>query len=208
MHKLILISFVLLSIFGCAASYDVNVTGYGRLENNRDKSYDFDLASDIKTDLEAMKYIGMLEKQLSCIGWVKKEKSPNYTISPSFGITGAKTEPEPDARFGGGIGMFGGNMGSGVSLGTFIGTSTGSSNSKEYTKFLDIKLFNRGKTDQAPAWQGKIFSQDESKTLEDVMPVLIKFAVENFGKDTDGSKEFTFDATEENLKVLEECPVE
>ncbi|MGE4319360.1 MAG: hypothetical protein AB7E96_10735 [Deferribacterales bacterium] len=208
MYKYIFLSLMLMVLFGCATSYKVNMTGYGGQENYKDQTYSFDLSSDIKTDLEAMKYIETLETQLACIGWQRNENKHSFVISPSFGITGAKNKPEVTGNFSFGLGMFNGGMGSGASIGTFLGTSTEPSSTKEFTKFLDIKLFDKGKTDQAPLWQGKVFSQDESKTLADVMPVLIKLAVENFGKNTGGSKDFTFKATDINLKALQNCTVE
>jgi len=206
MGKLILLSIMMLAIFGCATRYDVNMAGFGGQDKYQNKTYDFDLTSDIKADLEAMGYIGMLEKQLACIGWEKDTKSPKFTITPAFGVSSVSIEEKPEPRFGGSFGMFGGSMGGGLSLGSFIGMSTGSSNVVAYTKFLDIKLFNKEKAPETPVWQGKIFNEDRSKTLAEVMPVLIKFAIENFGKETDGIKNFSFDATKENLKALEECP--
>lgn len=205
MKRIIFFTFLLSALFGCATSYNVNMTGYGGLDNYQDKTYDFSLSSDIKTDLEAMKYIGILEKQLACAGWQKSEKKHDFVISPSFGVTKAEKKPDIDGSFSFGFGVMNGGFGSGVSLGSFFGTSTDPPSAKEYTKFLILKLFHKGKTDQAPIWQGKVISQDESKTLADVMPVLIKFAVDNFGMKTDGGKDFTFDATDENLKALQDC---
>ncbi|QAR32837.1 hypothetical protein EP073_05295 [Geovibrio thiophilus] len=204
MRRLLLISIIILGLFGCA-SYTVNVTGYGGLDDYTAKTYDFMLSQDIKTDLEAMGYVSMLEKQLACIGWEKDTKSSEYVIAPSFGITGSK-DNEPKARFGVGVGA--GTFGSGLSLGTFLGTSTGSSSRDDFTKYLDVKLFAKGKTGEQPIWQGKIFIQDSEDKLSEVMPVLVKFAVENFGKSTDGSKEFTFNATGKNMEALETCPAE
>ncbi len=204
MRRLIIISLLALGISGCA-SYTINVTGYGGLDNYPAKTYDFMLSQDIKTDLEAMGYVSMLEKQLVCIGWKRDAGSPEYMIAPSFGISGVKSN-EPEARFGIGIGT--GGFGGGLSLGTFLGTSTGSASGDDYTKFLDVKLFAKGKTSEQPLWQGKIFIRDSEDKLSEVMPVLVKYAVENFGKSTDGSKEFTFNATDKNMEALETCPAE
>ncbi|MGE4497520.1 MAG: hypothetical protein AB7E48_06530 [Deferribacterales bacterium] len=204
MRRLIIISLLALGISGCA-SYTVNVTGYGGLDNYPAKTYDFMLSQDIKTDLEAMGYVSILEKQLACIGWKRDAGTPEYMIAPSFGITGVNSN-EPEARFGIGIGT--GSFGGGLSLGTFLGTSAGSSSGDDYTKFLDVKLFAKGRTDEQPVWQGKIFIRDSEDKLSGVMPVLVKYAVENFGKSTDGSKEFTFNATGKNMEALETCPAE
>lgn len=204
MRKFLFIALLALALSGCA-SYTVNVTGYGGLDNYPAKTYDFMLSQDIRTDLEAMDYVSMLEKQLACIGWERDAKSPEYVIAPAFGITGSR-DNEPKARFGVGIGA--GTFGSGLSLGTFLGTSTGSSSRDDYTKYLDVKLFIKGKTSEQPVWQGKIFIQDREEKLSEVMPVLVKYAVENFGKSTDGSKEFTFNATGKNMEALETCPAE
>lgn len=204
MHRLLFIMLILSVLFGCT-SYTVNVTGYGGLDKYPAKTYDFVLSQDIKTDLEAMGYVAMLENQLACIGWERNTKSPEYMISPSFGILRGKDE-EPRARFGVGVGA--GSFGTGLSLGTFLGTGIGSSSRDDFVKFLDVKLFAKDKTNEQPLWQGKIFIEDSEDKLSEVMPILVKYAVENFGKSTDGSKEFTFNATGKSMEALKTCPAE
>ncbi|ADD68393.1 hypothetical protein Dacet_1627 [Denitrovibrio acetiphilus DSM 12809] len=205
MKKIVFYSFMLMFIFGCATTYKGSVTGYGGQGTYGDMTYDFIITDNIRTDLEAMGYVASMENQLKCINWIRNSKSSEYVIALAFGVTGAEKSDEPKARVGGGIGFFGGSMGSGISLGTFLGSSSGSSGGKEYVKFLDVKLFEKDRTDSTPLWQGKIVSTDENMTLAEVMPVLIKYAVENFGRSTDGSREFTFDATDEEIRALEEC---
>jgi len=208
MRTLIALSFVLFTIFGCADTYNIGLTGFGGQSSYTHKTYDFALTPDIKTDLEAMGYVEMLEKQLACTGWVRKAESPDFIIAPAFGTIITQEEPPSKSGFSGSFGIFGGSVGSGVSVGSLFGTPGEPQYAKEYKKFLNIKMFADRQTDSPPVWQGKIFSKNENKTLADVMPVLIKYAVENFGKNTEGSKEYTFDASKENLKALEGCPAE
>jgi hypothetical protein len=200
MRKLIAVSFVIMSIMACAPKYNITMTGYGGQNGYPDKTYDFALTSDMVTDLESMKYVGMLENKLACIGWKRNAVSHDYIISPSFGISGEKQVSGSGLSVGGGFGMLSGGVG------TFLSTSIGPPDSTEYSYFMNIKLFLKGKTSQPPIWEGKITSSGKTVPIAEVMPVFIKYAVENFGKNTDGRKEFTFDASEENLKSLDVCP--
>ncbi|MGE4266736.1 MAG: hypothetical protein AB7F25_04840 [Deferribacterales bacterium] len=188
---------------GCASKYDVNVTGYGGQNNFKNQTYDFALSSESKTDLEMIKYVGVLEAQLNCIGWKRNAKNPAYIITPVFGVVLGKASAEPRVSIGGGIGFFSGGIAPGLSLGTAVGRSV--SDEDKDMSFLNIKLFTAGNTDKAPVWQGKIFTRE--KDLSKTAAVLSKYAVENFGKQTDGAQEFTFEATETELKGLEGCPV-
>lgn len=207
MRRLFLIAIMAIGLFGCA-SYTVNVAGYGGTESYPTKTYDFVLSKEIVADLEAMSYVDMLEKQLACIGWVRSADNHDYLIEPDFGIfRSLKDSNSSNVSVGGGIGFFSGRS-SGMSLGTFLGTGTGSPRWSDYTKFIDVKLFLAGRQDGSPLWQGKIFIQNSENELKKVMPVLVKYAVDNFGKTTDGNKEFTFYATGSNLEELKVCPAQ
>ena len=203
MKKIIPLLIIMFALMGCATRYDVNVTGYGGQDSYKSKTYDFALPSAVKTDLEMMKYAGVLERQLNCIGWKRDTRSPDYMITPVFGVVLGKTGSEPRISIGGGFGVLSGGFGSGISLGTYVGSSTGT-DSKDMS-YLDIKLFMAGKTDEQPVWQAKIFTRDTD--LSKTAPVLAKYAVENFGKKSEGKQEFTFFADDESMKGLEGCPV-
>lgn len=188
-------------LLGCASKYDVSVTGYGGQESLTGKTYDFALPPGVKTDLEMIKYVGVLEAQLNCDGWKRDTKRPAYMITPVFGVVPGRAAAEPRFSVGGGIGMFSGGMGSGFSLGTGVGTDV---SAEKDTSFLNIKLFTAGNTDKPPVWQGKIYTRDGE--LSKTAAVLSKYAVANIGKQTDGEKVFSFEASAEGLKELEGCP--
>jgi hypothetical protein len=206
MRKLFIIAILAIGLFGCA-SYNVNVSGYGGAETYPNKTYDFILSKELLSDLEAMGYVEMLENQLLCIGWKRDTVNHDYLIQPDFGIfRSLKDSNSSNISVGGGIGFFGGSRGSGVSIGSFLGTSTGSPRWSDYTKYIDVKLFQKNKTEGSPLWQGKIYVLDSENDLKKVMPVLVKYTVDNFGKTTDGNKEFTFYATDSNIEELKKCP--
>jgi len=202
MFKTITFIIIMSALLGCASKYDVNLTGYGGQETFGNKTYDFALPANMKTDLEMMKYIGVLEAQLNCIGWKREAGNPAYAITPVFGVIPGKAQVEPRFSVGGGIGMFSGGLGSGFSMGTAVGQDV---SGEKDTSYLDIKLFTAGNTDKPPVWQGKIFTRDGE--LSKTAAVLSGYAVENFGKKTDGALELTFKEDESSMKGLKGCPV-
>lgn len=205
MRKLIVLALFIIGLSGCS-TYNVNVTGFGGLNAYPVKTYDFRLSKEITSDLESMEYVKLLEKQLACAGWQRDTTAPIYTIIPTFSIIMGKLESDSKARVGFGLGT--GSFGNNIGLGTFIGTSTGSAIETEFTKLLDLKLLLSTQTEDTPLWQGKIYIQNAEDQLSKVMPVLIKYGVENFGIQTNGQEEFTFDASEKNLKIIEDCTIE
>lgn len=201
MFKTITFIIIMSAMLGCASRYDVNLTGYGGQETFGNKTYDFALPANMKTDLEMMKYVGVLEAQLNCIGWKRDTRKPAYVITPVFGVIPGNAPAEPRFSVGGGIGMFSGGMGSGFSLGTAVGRDV---SGEKDTSYLEIKLFTAGNTDKPPVWQGKIFTRDGE--LSKTAAVLSKYAVDNLGKKTDGALEFTFEADDAAVKGLKGCP--
>lgn len=202
MFKTAAIIIGMFALLGCASKYDVNVAGYGGQENFKNKTYDFVLTSEMRTDLEMMKYVGVLEDQLNCIGWKRTAQGPAYMISPEFGVVPGKVSSEPRVTIGGGFGFFSGGIAPGISLGTAVGRTVSDDDSG--TSYLNIKLFTSGNTDKSPVWQGKIFIKDTD--LSKTASVLSLYAVDSFGKKTDGAKEFTFEAGDADVRRLSGCP--
>lgn len=200
MKNIMIIAVALLFLAGCASTYNVNLASYGGKENYSSKTFELKLSKKIKSDLEYLEYTKLLKKKLECSGWVEDTSSPAYIIEPDFGTMTMEVERESSSGFS--IGFMGGSFGSGVSLGTAI--AGGNKPEMRLVNYLNLKLFESASS-ETPVWQGKVINLDAGKKLSDVAPVLTKYAVDNFGRQSDGEEHFEFKATEKNLKALTEC---
>lgn len=204
MNKLIYITAALLIFAGCASKQEFHVTGAGDLKSDV-KTYDFVFEQD--PDADTVKYAGMLEEKLKCAGWERDKNSPEYMLAPTFAEVKAKEIGGSKTSYGVGLGI-GSGLGSGFGAGLSLNTLFGAAEKPDKdTKVLDLKLYEAGKAYAEPQWHGRVISQDDSSSFGETVPVLIKFAVENFGKTFEGRKDFSFDATEENMAALEKCPL-
>ncbi|MGD9808502.1 MAG: hypothetical protein AB7E76_14100 [Deferribacterales bacterium] len=201
MKNIIITAFAMMFLAGCATTYNVNVAVFGGKSDLNNKTYEMRLSKKTKGDLEHMGYVEQLRKRLACEGWSEVSSGAAYIIEPEFGTTGIEVEDGPSTGFNIGLGFFGGSVGSGLGLGV------GSANrvSTRPVPSLELKLFDKSANSDTPVWQGKFVNTNTGNKLNEVAPVLVKYAVENIGKSTDGDEEFSFSADEKELKALSEC---
>jgi len=201
MRNIIIAVFALLFTAGCATTYNLNVAGFGGQKDISKKTYEMRLSKGTKSDLEHMAYVDILKTRLACEGWTEVSSDAAYIIEPAFGTTGIEVEDGPSSGFSIGFGFFGGTVGSGVGLGVGSANRVATLN----VPAMEIKLFDNSTNSDTPVWQGKFINTDTGNKLNEVVPVLVKYAVENIGKPTDGDKEFSFSADEKEMKALAEC---